>query len=146
MPSAQIENLRTQFLLSLGLNEYTPIPPEAEADLQDRWEQYLYAAAGGGGIVGPGMGGSVWQPAPPSRVGPPARFVPNADRAKYEPGKMYTIGTGTYIGPPTPGSVMAPNAGTSGTRTTAPTAAKTAPRASAGGGGGTFQAPPPRRS
>jgi hypothetical protein len=145
MPSAVIENLRTQFLLSLGLNEYTPIPPEAEADLQDRWEQYLYAAAGGGGIAGPGAGGSVWQPAPPRRVGLPAKFVPDEARAKYEPGKTYVIGSGTYVGPPTPGSVTGPGTGTGGARTTTPTASKTAPRATAGGGGGTFQAPPGRR-
>lgn len=155
MPSQAIENLRTQFLLSLGLNEYTPIPIEAEADLQDRWEQYLFAAAGGGGgIVGPNGGGVVWQPSPPARGGPGARVVPFGDQAKYQPGRTYTIGGATYVGPPAVGSVYAPPV--SGGN--APRPASTVPRGSGPTGapnvtpgavltgGGTSQGAPPRRS
>lgn len=148
MPSPIIEQLRGQFLASLGISEYTPIPPEQEADLQDRWEQFLFAAAQRGGWPSSGGynpygGGSVWQPAPAPSPRPPARFVPDAERAKYQPGQLYTVGGATYIGPPTPGSVVGKASSTQAKTAAAP---RYVPLGGASSGGGTTQsAPAPRR-
>lgn len=139
MPSAVVEQIRAAFLASMGLTENTPIRPEDEEALQDRWEQYLYASAQAGG------GYSPYQPAPPPLTFQrPATYVPPADRAKYQPGQFYTIGGATYVGPPKAGSVYkAPQVYTGGSgQQTQPKAATRAPQAT---GGGTYQGPPPAR-
>src|SRR5438105_3677502 len=106
MPSLIIEQLRQQFYASLGINEYTPISDADAPGLIDQWEQFLFSAAQQqGGYPG---SGNPYQPAPQARPGYTPSYVPPGQRTTYQPGQIYNVGGGTYVGPPAPGSVVGP--------------------------------------